>query len=400
MKNIGTLIHTKFTVVFLFFASAFFCTATTKINAYPIACLITGEQSGEELADWFLRKTELHKTHILHALASKDFCKKLSLHSLDGFDTLRNVNIMGGVGNLCKQFCLQQSTYTKLCDQIIALKPDKVILVDLPWVNLRLARQLKKSLPSTLITFIAPPELWFWGCWRIDKWLQQYCDECIVLYPHEQSWYAAKGIKTTWLGYPYEAEFHSFIEQDPTPTACLALLPGSRELEVLKSLPLMCKAVKQCVNLNNFTIIVIKPPSISEQLLATIIADQGLSNKIKIVQHTDRTQLSHCFYALTKPGTITLHLALLGVPHAVIFKSSWINKIILNYLIQPKALGLPNLLCFEPMCDEFIQEAANPTALAQHLDAVYEAFQKGKSCYKLRRHRVDLFRKAFLKDEN
>jgi len=64
MKNIGTLIHTKFTVVFLFFASAFFCTATTKINPKHLACVITEKQSGKKLVDWFSRKTELHKTHI------------------------------------------------------------------------------------------------------------------------------------------------------------------------------------------------------------------------------------------------------------------------------------------------------------------------------------------------
>ncbi|MBM3887230.1 hypothetical protein FJ364_04845, partial [Candidatus Dependentiae bacterium] len=262
MKNIAMIKNAKFTIVFLFLLAGFSNQNFSNLCAKPIACIITGEQSGEDLAAWFLEKTNLHESHVVNALASTKLCTKFSLHNLNQFESLKRINILNGIENLCKELITQQSTFSACCKYILELKPDKLILVDLPWVNLRLARTIKKASPSTHITFIAPPELWFWGCWHIDTILKTYCDECIVLYPHEQRWYAEKGIQTTWLGYPYEKEFKSFIEEDALPTNRLALLPGSREAEVTKSLPLMCEAVKLSKNVDNFEIIIVQPPSI------------------------------------------------------------------------------------------------------------------------------------------
>jgi lipid-A-disaccharide synthase len=372
---------------------------TTPIVSKETACLITGEQSGEELAAWFLSTTKIHTTYEVHALASDQLLNKFPIANLGDYNDLRDINILNGAWNLFSQVVLQQSTYNRLVRQIVKLNPKKLILIDLPWVNLRLARSVKKILPRTHITFIAPPELWFWGCWGIDKLLKDYCDECIVLYPHEQVWYTTKGIRTTWLGYPYIEEFRSFIEHPRKLKPCLALLPGSRTFEVAKSLPLFCQALKQCSTLGQFEVVVVQANSIEAEQLSQIITQYELQDLVTIIPQADRTRLSSCFYALTKPGTVTLQLALLGIPHAVVFKSSWLSNFIMSHMIKPKAFGLPNLLSEAEVSDEFIQNAATPANLAAHIDAVFSSFKNEAESYKLRRQKVSQFAKAFLEHD-
>ncbi len=365
----------------------------------PKAFIITGEQSGEDLARWFVQTTKLDESHNLFIVASKALAEELGINHLDGFESLAGVTILHGVGSLLKELIAQRSTYNRLIQTIIDAKPERLILIDRPWVNVRLARAIKKAAPSISITYAAPPELWFWGCWYIDTILKNYCDELIVLCPHEQAWYAQRGLTTKWLGYPYAQEFEKFLTQEPISTNELALLPGSRLPEVQKSLPLMCEAIKQSKVCDQIKIIVVQAASIPREVIDQIIAQHGLTDKIRIVSHDDKERLSRCFYALTKPGTITLHLALLGVPHAVVFKTSWVNSVILNYIIKPKAFGLPNLLSPTSVCDEFIQETAHVSTLAAHLDEVFLSFKEKGEAYKLRQQKINLFRNAFLKQE-
>ena len=83
---------------------------------------------------------------------------------------------------------------------------DEVILVDFPGFNLRLAKKLKsldlKTSDSKIkVTYLAPPQLWCWGAWRVEK-LKKYCDDVIVLYPFEVEWYKQRGVTAQWLGSP------------------------------------------------------------------------------------------------------------------------------------------------------------------------------------------------------
>lgn len=380
-------------IIFIFNGCSFF------VLAKNTAMIITGEPSGEELACWYVRKTSLAQTHTITALASKKTLEVISASSLEGFDDLKQVNILRGVGTLFWALISKHLLYRKLVKKIFLDAPDLLVLVDFPWINLRLACALKKMLPATKIVYIAPPELWFWGRWGIDSYLRNYCDERIVLYPQEQLWYSKKNLEVRWLGYPYEDEFYRYLSRNICPIGELALLPGSREAEVKKSLPLMCQALLCSKARDSLNVLIVKSHAIPEKIITDIVSAYGLERKVIILNQNDRERLSFCFYALTKPGTVTLHLALLGVPHAVIFKGSWLTSLILKNLIKPKALGLPNLLSEDPVCEEFLQEHACPRVLAEHIDAVFFAFQNKAESYKLRRNKVDSFRKAFVEYE-
>ena len=320
----------------------------------PTALIVTGEPSGEELAAWYIKKTNLSSSHDITVVGSETLSHHLKVSRLPGFDELKSMTILGGLGALSHALITKHFLFRRLVEKIIQLAPSRLVLIDFPFVNLRLARAIKKALPQTHIIYIAPPELWFWGCWGIDTYLRNYWNECIVLYPHEQAWYSQQHITTQWYGYPYEQDFLPFLTSTTHPAAELALFPGSRPLEVKKTLPLMCSALKRCTTRSQFHIVIAQADAIPDRLILDIVQEHGLENQIMLIKQSERARLSRCFYALTKPGTVTLHLALLGIPHAVILKNSWLNAAVLKYLIKPKAFGLPNLLSSTQVSDEFI----------------------------------------------
>ncbi len=371
---------------------------TGKINR-PHALVITGEQSGEDLARWFLHKKNMLATHDITALCSVNLANELHIKRLEGFDALKKVTLLNGIGALCKEMYCQKSLYSKLYNLITTENPNLLVLVDFPWVNLRLARALKKKNPSQRIIFIAPPELWFWGCWGIDKLLRYYCDEIIVLYPHEQEWYKQHNLTTTWLGYPYLKTFENFIKNPRTPSPQIAFFPGSRDFEVEKSMPLVCSTIQKILAIiPALHFIVVRAASIPHSILEKYLEQAKISAYVKIIEHDDYESVAQSFYALTKPGTVSLNLALLGVPHALFFKTSWFNNKILTWVIRPPHLSLPNLLSQQTIVPEFTQDAATPDILAAHVSALYASFIAASPAYVQQQAEIRKFSSKFLDD--
>ena len=65
-------------------------------------------------------------------------------------------------------------------NQISETKPEKIILIDYPGFNLRLAKKIKKVFNIKIIYYISP-QLWAWKEGRI-KYVDKYVDKMIVFF--------------------------------------------------------------------------------------------------------------------------------------------------------------------------------------------------------------------------
>ena len=82
------------------------------------------------------------------------------------------------------------------------IKPDKIILVDYPGFNLRLAKKIKKLKLGIPITYFILPQLWAWKENRI-KLMKKTIDQSISIFPFETDWYNSKGLVTFYAGHPF-----------------------------------------------------------------------------------------------------------------------------------------------------------------------------------------------------
>jgi len=71
--------------------------------------------------------------------------------------------------------------------------------------------------------------------------------------------------------------------------------------------------------------------------------------------------------ALVKSGTISLEMAAAGTPHVSAYRTSWLTAAILRRLIRVDTANLVNLVSGARVVPEFLQEHAEPGAIAAAL---------------------------------
>ncbi|MFH1643755.1 MAG: lipid-A-disaccharide synthase [bacterium] len=355
--------------------------------------ILAGELSGDKTAGWYLGKITLRSLdeardrrdergerdkNVVYEAIGGDHLVAAGAKIYQRFEVL---NIVGLI-EIIKHLRFIFRFLNQITNYIIQNNFDEVILVDFPGFNLRLAKKLKKKNPDIKITYLSPPQLWIWGVGRIKK-LKKYCDDLIVLYPFEVSWYEKRGINARYLGNPVYDELKDYFELAEKKENKIVILPGSRKSEIKKLLPIFISAVNR-FSLANSRIELYLPlaesidtHNIQKQLrklkMVQINIIKGEKEKLKI--------LSSSCLAFSKPGTTTLQLALLKVPTIVVYKTSWLTYFMARLLVHVKFMSLPNLFLNHEMFKELIQFGCNSNNISTHLNSLYDSCMKKDERY-------------------
>src|SRR6185503_19311623 len=120
-------------------------------------------------------------------------------------------------------------------------RPPVALLVDFPEFNLRLVKKLKRL--GVRIAYYVSPQVWAWRRGRV-RMISRWVDRMLVLFPFEAEFYDSHGVKVEHVGHPLVDEVPELPQVWDAPHSAegprrLALLPGSRQSEVEKLLPVM-----------------------------------------------------------------------------------------------------------------------------------------------------------------
>ena len=244
---------------------------------------------------------------------------------------------------------------------ILAFRPDALVLIDYPGFNLRMAKWAKAQ--GIQVLYYISPQLWAWKEKRVEQ-VRAYVDRMYCILPFEQAWYAARGVEVDFVGHPLLDALaqRSTNALDlraagvPGGKPVVALLPGSRKQEISLMLPVMAQGAVQESALQA---VVAGAPSQAASYYASVLpfALPVLHN------HTyDLVQAARC--ALVASGTATLETALLGTPQVACYKGSALTYRMAKTFIKVKYICLVNLILDEPLVEEIIQDALTPARLA------------------------------------
>jgi lipid-A-disaccharide synthase len=126
----------------------------------------------------------------------------------------------------------------KFCKKDIQqFQPDVLVLVDYPGFNLPIAEWAKKQ--NSKVVFYISPQVWAWKERRVKK-MKKFIDHMMVILPFEKEYYEKKwNWKVEYVGHPLVKvieDFKSQVRKSLSPNKdIIALLPGSRKQEILKS---------------------------------------------------------------------------------------------------------------------------------------------------------------------
>jgi len=274
----------------------------------------------------------------------------------------------------------------RLCKHDISqFQPDVVILIDYPGFNLRIAEWAKQK--GYKIVYYISPQVWAWKENRVKK-IRKNVDRMLVILPFEKRFYNKWKYDVEYVGHPLvEVVDAAQSEIDVLPGAILsplnenniiALLPGSREQEVLKKLPVMLEVSK---SFPDHRFVVAKAPSLSDAFYEKLLEQY---KNVRSIRNKTYQVLLQSKAALVTSGTATLETALFGVPQVVCYKGSNISYQIAKRLVKVKYISLVNLIMDKEVVKELIQDEMNVTNVTRELARVLkdqEAINKMKDDY-------------------
>ncbi len=243
---------------------------------------------------------------------------------------------------------------------ILANRPDVLILVDYPGFNLRIAKWAKQQ--GIKVVYYISPQVWAWKENRV-KAIKENVDKMLVILPFEKDFYKKWDYEVEYVGHPlvevierfqssvYSLALNVAAEIPKLDTQnVVALLPGSRQQEILKKLPIMLEVAK---HFPSYQFIVAKAPGLDENFYNNLL---GPYNNVSSVVNKTYELLSRSKAALVTSGTATLETALFAVPEVICYKAGSISYQIARRLIKIKYIGLVNLIMDKEVVKELIQD--------------------------------------------
>ena len=130
-------------------------------------------------------------------------------------------------------------------EALLREQPDKLVLIDYPSFNLRIAALCKQHLPNTQIYYYIPPKVWAWKRRRVHK-IARLCNRVLGIFPFEPAFYARYGYTCEYVGNPTAEEMIKIRgERLEVRGKTIAVLPGSRPSEITHCLPRMLEAARR-----------------------------------------------------------------------------------------------------------------------------------------------------------
>ena len=252
----------------------------------------------------------------------------------------------------------------KFCKaDILKYQPTALILIDYPGFNLRIAKWAKEK--GIKVIYYISPQVWAWKENRV-KLIKKCVDKMLVILPFEKEFYATWNYEVEYVGHPLVEVVEQFAvsigqseNSNETGTdrqlpaancGFIALLPGSRQQEILKKLPIMLEVAK---HFPDYQFVVAKAPGLDESFYASLLAPY--KNVSSVVNKTYEL-LVQSKAALVTSGTATLETALFAVPQVICYKGSAFSYQIAKRLIKIKFIGLVNLIMDKEVVKELIQD--------------------------------------------
>lgn len=258
--------------------------------------------------------------------------------------------IMGFIEVVLKARIIREQ-FRQVKRHITEFEPDVLILVDFPGFNLRIAEWAQAR--GMKVVYFIPPKVWAWKQGRLKK-LSASTDLILSILPFEESWYAAKGHALHYVGNPL-AERYAGKTGYAAESKEVVLLPGSRNQEVQRLLPVFCE-LAAALPAYRFKVV----------RAASVLASWPMISIPENVEVIDAPLLevatSACF-ALTCSGTASLEIALLGIPQAVVYKANPISLAIARRFVKVPFFSLPNLILDQEAVPELLQEQVSVDVL-------------------------------------
>lgn len=318
-----------------------------------------GEVSGDYQGSLVLKELSKNKELFCYGIGGK----KMQAEGFHLIFDVTTLNTIGLIEGLRYYFKIRQQVYKKIIAFLDENPPDVAVLIDNQGFNIPLAKKLRKHNTTVLYYFPPPVSIWHEN---LTKKLKNIIDGFIVPFYDDYLLYKENGCTAFFSGHPLLdtvkrtkpiSDVRQELKLQPG-QKLIGLLPGSRQQEIYKFLPVMLDAARRLSK------------EIDIQYLLPVAGDYYLSFikqcisdypdlPITLLEELNYDKLGACDLHIMSSGTATLESALLGVPMIILYKIHPITFFIAKQLVQTEHVGLPNILHKTEVAPELLQKDMN-----------------------------------------
>ncbi|MGO1243755.1 MAG: lipid-A-disaccharide synthase [Sphingobacterium sp.] len=324
--------------------------------------LIAGESSGD-----------MHGANLIEAL--KGFDSEFECRIVGG-DQMRNaagrvplihtseMAFMGFI-EVIKNLSAIKKNLTNVKADITSYNPDTIILIDFPGFNMKIADFAKKK--GIKVCYYISPKIWAWNQGRVHK-IKKVVDHMFCILPFEVEFYKQFNYNVDYVGNPLldaiaaHKPNRSFKQSNGlNERPIIALLPGSRKMEIEQLLPDMVD-LHYLFPAHQF--VVAGAPNFDNAYYKKFIGELP----INIVFNQTYDLLQHAQAAVVTSGTATLETGILKVPQVVVYKANMISVFIARLVVKVEFISLVNLINGFLSVRELIQKDCNTRSIGDELN--------------------------------
>lgn len=339
--------------------------------------VVAGESSGELLAARFVEalKARLAPRPVELVGVGGPRLQALGLKALFPPTDIQLMGVLAVLGRLP----LVLTRIGQTARAALAAKPDLLLTVDVPDFSMRVARKVRAGDPSIPIVHWVAPTVWAWRPGRAAA-MKPHVDRLLALLPFEPKIFAELGGPPTfYVGHPLFDAAPTLRpgederrQRDNLATPVVLVLPGSRRSE-FKHLADPFRDALRLVQARHPHARFVLPavPHLADEI-SRAVASWPVKPEVLLGEAAKLAAFRRARAALAASGTVTLELAIAGVPLVGAYRGQALEAFIARRLVRSSSVLLCNLVLGRNVVPEFLQDEATADRLAQALSSLIE----------------------------
>ncbi|NGX94558.1 MAG: lipid-A-disaccharide synthase, partial [Candidatus Afipia apatlaquensis] len=325
----------------------------------PTIFLIAAEESGDRLGSGLIKALHARLGPALKMVGvGGRHMAEQGVPSLFPTDELAII----GLAAIPKRLPMILRRIRETTDAVLRARPDVLVIIDSPDFTHRVARRVRRRDPSIPIVDYVSPTVWVWRPGRARK-MRAYVDRLLAVLPFEPEVHRKlSGPPCTYVGHPLLDELGTLrpdkqeLARRSAAPPLLLVLPGSRRSEIKRNMAVFGDTLR-LLRAQGVAFEPVLPtvPGLLDSVRAAA-ADWPVQPRIVVSDDDKKAAFRTARAALAKSGTVTLELALAGVPMVTAYRVTEIEAFIARRVIQTSSIILANLILGKNVIPEFLQQ--------------------------------------------
>jgi len=313
--------------------------------------IITGESSGDKIASLIIKKL---KEKILDIQFLAVGGENIKSEKIDCIFDVKDIAYMGFIDVIKNLFSIKKKINLTV-KKILEFNPDVIFSVDSPDFSFRILKKVKNINNKIRTIHLVAPQVWAWRENR-KKILYKFIDHLLLLFPFEIKYFEGF-IKNSFVGHPFfDFSVFKINKLENKNKKYFTLCPGSRNSELKTFMPIFIEVIKK-INLNSNFTFHIPTSENNKNLINDYLQKSKIDNFIITVDEKEKNSyIQDSILTISKSGTITLDICKNQCPLIVVYKTSWLNYLLIKPFVKTKFGNILNIIAQKQIIPELIQE--------------------------------------------